>query len=270
MLQRSKFSNRVAIAAMLGLCTSFAAAQHSDDVILDVQDGRIVTGAVDDEDEVIRQNQLWTHELGKTFPNFTDHPGYDAEAGTFPQGTAVGISIRKALRTWNMDELHFNEMADPETMTIELFSLIETPPSDPEAGEALPSLHLATAGASGAIHVHPWYGLTEPHSDGVYLLELEVWADAPDIEPSEPLWIVFNQNMPSATIDDAVAWVEVNLISEQCAGDVSNDGAVNVDDLLMVLNAWGPCDGCPADVTSDDVVNVDDLLSILNAWGECR
>lgn len=55
--------------------------------------------------------------------------------------------------------------------------------------------------------------------------------------------------------------------------DINHDGAVNVDDLLQVINAWGPCgtppELCPADINHDGVVNVDDLLSVINAWGPC-
>jgi hypothetical protein len=67
-----------------------------------------------------------------------------------------------------------------------------------------------------------------------------------------------------------------------CVGDItpgpSGDGVVNVDDLLTVINAWGPCppppQDCPADVSplprGDGVVNVDDLLIVINAWGPCN
>jgi hypothetical protein len=53
-------------------------------------------------------------------------------------------------------------------------------------------------------------------------------------------------------------------------GDVTGDGSVNVDDLLAVINAWGPCGSsgnCPADLNDDGQVNVDDLLLVINNWG---
>jgi hypothetical protein len=54
-------------------------------------------------------------------------------------------------------------------------------------------------------------------------------------------------------------------------GDVTGDGAVNIDDLLAVINAWGACPpSCPADVFptgGDGVVNIDDLLTVINNWG---
>ena len=51
------------------------------------------------------------------------------------------------------------------------------------------------------------------------------------------------------------------------AGDVNGDGAVNVNDLLAVINAWGACPCCAADVTYDNIVNVSDLLAVINSWG---
>jgi len=55
--------------------------------------------------------------------------------------------------------------------------------------------------------------------------------------------------------------------------DTNQDGSVNVDDLLTVINGWGTCPAfplpCPGDVTSNGMVNVDDLLAVINAWGGC-
>ena len=54
-----------------------------------------------------------------------------------------------------------------------------------------------------------------------------------------------------------------------CAvGDVTCDGAVDVDDLLGVINNWGPAQGCEsADITCNGTVDVDDLLNVINSWG---
>ena len=60
--------------------------------------------------------------------------------------------------------------------------------------------------------------------------------------------------------------VEVSPDS-QPRGDVNNDGAVDVDDLLQVISNWGQCDCCGADVNFDNAVNVDDLLIVISSWG---
>ncbi|MEE2819087.1 MAG: di-heme oxidoredictase family protein, partial [Planctomycetota bacterium] len=56
---------------------------------------------------------------------------------------------------------------------------------------------------------------------------------------------------------------------ETCLGDVNGDNALNVGDILAIIDAWGLCDGCAADVNSDGTVNVTDLLFIVGNWGPC-
>ena len=66
------------------------------------------------------------------------------------------------------------------------------------------------------------------------------------------------------------AWVIT--ITPGCAADVAptgGDGSVNVDDLLAVINTWGPGAGSAGDITGDNVVDVDDLLAVITGWGEC-
>jgi uncharacterized membrane protein len=54
-------------------------------------------------------------------------------------------------------------------------------------------------------------------------------------------------------------------------GDINGDGSVNIDDLLAVIAAWGPCPAspaaCVADVVVDGQVNIDDLLLVISSWG---
>lgn len=56
-----------------------------------------------------------------------------------------------------------------------------------------------------------------------------------------------------------------------CPADIAgNDGVVNVADLMLVINSWGPAThGTPADLNNDGVVNVVDMLAVVNAWGQC-
>ncbi len=60
---------------------------------------------------------------------------------------------------------------------------------------------------------------------------------------------------------------------ECCIGDLSGDGAVDAEDLAILLGSWGPCFGCPgclADLTCDGVVDAADLAILLGSWGPCR
>ncbi|HRP62141.1 MAG TPA: M12 family metallo-peptidase [Phycisphaerales bacterium] len=54
-----------------------------------------------------------------------------------------------------------------------------------------------------------------------------------------------------------------------CLPDLNNDGAVDVQDLLILLGAWGPCMACPGDLNFDGAVDVQDLLILLGSWGQC-
>jgi hypothetical protein len=59
------------------------------------------------------------------------------------------------------------------------------------------------------------------------------------------------------------------------AGDIDLDGDVDVFDLLVLLNSWGPCvwDGdfcednpCAADLNTSGQIDIEDLLIMLNVW----
>jgi len=60
---------------------------------------------------------------------------------------------------------------------------------------------------------------------------------------------------------------DVNLtVIASPEGDINNDGVVNTTDLLLLLAAWGECDGCPEDINGDGLVNTADLLMLLANW----
>jgi hypothetical protein len=59
-----------------------------------------------------------------------------------------------------------------------------------------------------------------------------------------------------------------------CLADVDDTGAVDVDDLVAVILAWGPCPKppaeCPADIDDSGAVDVDDLVAVILGWGPCE
>ena len=86
-----------------------------------------------------------------------------------------------------------------------------------------------------------------------------------------PLDLAANRRIVNGFLDmGAFEWQRSCLadISPSSPG-VAGDGAIDVDDLLAVINGWGECDGCVADVNGDNSVDVDDLLEVINGWGEC-
>jgi len=60
-----------------------------------------------------------------------------------------------------------------------------------------------------------------------------------------------------------------------CTSDITLDGTVNVSDLLVVIQLWGPCFNfiCAyADIAppgGNNAVNVEDLLAVISSWGDC-
>ncbi|MEE2681734.1 MAG: hypothetical protein VX641_05105, partial [Planctomycetota bacterium] len=55
--------------------------------------------------------------------------------------------------------------------------------------------------------------------------------------------------------------------SKAIPGDLNLDGAVDGQDLTLLLAGWGACDGCIEDITADGLVNGADLTILLSNWG---
>ncbi|MHC5002471.1 MAG: choice-of-anchor B family protein, partial [Planctomycetota bacterium] len=52
--------------------------------------------------------------------------------------------------------------------------------------------------------------------------------------------------------------------------DINGDGAVDVDDLVLLILAWGSCpdpEDCSADLDGNGEVDVDDLIELISNWG---
>ena len=55
--------------------------------------------------------------------------------------------------------------------------------------------------------------------------------------------------------------------SQTVPGDLDGDNMVGIEDLLIVISAWGSCPGdCVADINEDGVVDVEDLLLVISYW----
>jgi hypothetical protein len=75
-----------------------------------------------------------------------------------------------------------------------------------------------------------------------------------------------NDSLVEALIDDFMI-TELYCEEAEIPGDFNGDGVVDVEDLLSLLAAWGPCEGCPQDIDGSGVVDVEDLLALLANWG---
>jgi hypothetical protein len=78
-------------------------------------------------------------------------------------------------------------------------------------------------------------------------------------------------NAPRPNVDGPYSDLGGNTVCD-CPGDLTQDGAVNGDDLGVLLAAWGKCASasCPADLVPDGEVNGMDLGALLNDWLGCN
>jgi hypothetical protein len=57
-----------------------------------------------------------------------------------------------------------------------------------------------------------------------------------------------------------------------CVTDLNGNGQTGVDDLLVLMQQWGPCPTtgmCSADLNGDGAVNSADLILLMGGWGPC-
>ena len=252
----------------LAIATPAASAQHAGhagDVFVGVHEGHIETGLID-EDVVQEDVRVFESELGESgVPGFSDEPGWEAFPGTFDPDDRVGWNALHGLRRWNGDG--FDEGV-AEVMTVSFADLSF------EIGDAASAGFDLAVQPDGGLHRHLGFFLSNESGDpavGVYLIELELYADDPSLEHSAPFWIVFNNEDTEQAHEAAVEWVHEHLAGEEpCHGDINGDHLVDVSDILEVIGSWGPCDGCAADIDGNGMVDVTDLLEVLAAFGDCH
>jgi len=225
---------------------------HGGDVILALQDGRIVTGAVAlGQTEPYFPEQVFGGELDPV-THFGDEPGFDSAPGTFPPFSQVGFTIRRALRAWDGAGFESIPAERIEVRRGTLGPVLTPTGDDPVVGFAL------TVNALGELHGHLGFLLLAPAGAGVYLLELEA--------VSRPFWIVFNHDRTEPEHEAAVEHVYLTRV---CPADRNLDRTVDFNDVLGYLNEFN--EGLPrADLTGDGVVDFNDFLAFLNYFnGPC-
>jgi hypothetical protein len=118
-----------------------------------------------------------------------------------------------------------------------------------------------TAGGEPAANLARYDGMNWHEIDGGVNGEtFHVLAHANHLYASGAFSVAGNQASP--------AWA---LGGSACpAGDVNLDGVVDIDDIIGVILAWGPCPPafapCLADVNASGAVDVDDLIAVILGW----
>lgn len=198
--------NRITVTLTMaaGLCLAGRAdAQHAGDVFLEGVAGRILTGSIT-ERTILHDHRVFPAEFGEIFRNFTDEPGFDSRADAFAPGTNIGFNVLDAVRIWNGRSF---ATRSPVTFTISFANLnVETGAGFVE-GFGLP------VAPNGEWHRHLNFVINDPAPAGIYLLALELWSDDPGLRNSDPFFIVFNQESSELLHDEAIDWVEKNLVA---------------------------------------------------------
>jgi protocatechuate 3,4-dioxygenase beta subunit len=114
-------------------------------------------------------------------------------------------------------------------------------------------IHVKVRGATPAIFTTQLYFPDVPENDDDFFYH-------PDLEVT-----VLDEDADGNMIAEFRFVIEV---TNTCPADLDGDGEVGVDDILLVLSAYGS--SSPAgDATGDNWVDVDDILAVVSAWGPC-
>ncbi|MEM9373282.1 MAG: GC-type dockerin domain-anchored protein [Planctomycetota bacterium] len=232
------------LAAVCVACGSAAAQSlHETDYILRVHDSMLETGTVDfSTGDVMYPDPIRSGAFGaEGFPNFTNDPGVDAQQGQNVPGMFVGFDITRAVRSWDGD---FDQIAS-ETITLRKSGINTT---SPLSDVVVPGIIFGQANLDegAGFHHHVQFFLDAAAGEtpsGLWLLTWEFWTDAPGVERSEPLYIVFSQGDGADELDDAVQWVRDNLVTQPCVADVAAPfGSLNFFDVSTFIGLYNQQD----------------------------
>lgn len=265
----------ITLTAPLALAGDCGDPEHAD-VELGALDGALRVGSGDFCDgafipdwsvRVFSASFFNNPALPDFFNGKATNPGFNAQSGAFAPGTAINFNILGPLRIWDEQDMNFDTIP-VETLTISTAEAdVTTPPNE---GDVEPGFFFVSADSAGSFHVHPTFALGEPKGDGVYLLTLELTAPNAGLDPAAPIFIVLNQKMDEAILEQAIAYAETQLVpgDETCPADTNGDGVVDSTDLNNLLAQFGDMDeGLSADIDGDGDVDSTDLNNLLAAFG---
>ena len=118
---------------------------------------------------------------------------------------------------------------------------------------------IQTADNGGEIHSHIDFTLSENAEFGAYgVLFRLLPANNPMIEPSQPVWLVFNYGMSTLDFDDLA--IPAFAGPDFVLGDINGDGQVNLLDVGPFVELLANGDFLPAaDINQDGVINLLDV-----------
>jgi hypothetical protein len=227
-------------ACVIGGMASVSSGQvlHDVDFLIRVAGGALETGSLDAGGAPVFPGRVRSGVFGaEGIANFTNDPGVNASLGALVPGMSVGFDLVGALRSWDGT---FDVISE-DTITVRKSGInTVTPPVD----SVVPGIVFGQADLDdgAGFHHHVQFILNPAMGgapSGVWLLSWELWTDAPGVARTEPVYVVFAQGAGAAELDDAVAWVEDNLIGSACVADVAEPiGVLNFFDVSGFIAAF--------------------------------
>jgi hypothetical protein len=257
-----------AMSMFVGLLASSAAAQHTGDIGITIDAGRITTRAIV-ASGIAEPLRVFPGAFADTgVPWFTANPGYDASPNTLPTGTRLGFRFMGPIRVWDGDSFELTSSAGAlagERIRLSFLTVNATSGAVP-----VPGFDLAVQ-SDGGWHRHlnmtllsaPGAAAPDP---GTYLIPLQLYSTAVGIEASEEFWLVLNGGSDAATFSAALN-AAIDAMNPPCPADIDASGIVDGADLGVLLSAWG--NAGPADLDTSGAIDGADLGILLSAWGDC-
>ncbi|MFK7884250.1 MAG: hypothetical protein AB8F26_08745 [Phycisphaerales bacterium] len=198
----SKVFALIAVAGMAGV----AFADGGDYGLL-IQDGKVVTGVGDHDEQVIENigERVFAADMSLVGANWVaDEPGIFIEAGSMPDNSGIGFVIESPLMRWDgAGAVDFSSMSSAP-ITLEFGPNSAT--SSMFAGDVGGFDILYDADSPTGFDEHWDVLLDSSAGAGIYLMQLRFTVNG--FEDSESTWTVFNAGFDEAIHDAAIDYVE--------------------------------------------------------------
>jgi hypothetical protein len=254
---------------------------HNADIVLQVDGERRLTTGFVSQTQQVAPERVFLATMGAF--DSTSNPGFDSAPFSLPAGATIGFDILAALSVWD-GQRFWDDPTDagfpaplPNPVPLMRARLGPLMALSPRPGQTTAGFGFAVDD-DGVYHHHLTFTLfsqasppASPAEAGVYALQLRMWCSDPTIGPSDPFWIVFNQQADPAEQQRAADSLHAQLLTPACPADFNGDGLRNPDDLsefitCFFLELQFP-DFCPqGDFNGDGLRNPDDLSEFITVF----